>query len=118
MSRQRVDALKKLEDTLQVTLTDRALLREALTHSSYANERRHQRHNERLEFLGDAVVGLVVSHMLFSQYPSSREGALARTKANLVSSATMAQIGRELGLEQLILLGRGELRSGGRGRDS
>lgn len=118
LSRQREKDLRQLEATLQVRFSHLELLDEALTHSSYANENRGRRHNERLEFLGDAVVGLVISHMLFTRYPSAPEGELARAKANLVSAAAMAKLGRGLRLERLILLGRGEQRSGGRGRDS
>lgn len=118
ISRQREEALKALEATLEVSFENRALLDEALTHSSYANERRGHPYNERLEFLGDAVVGLVVSDMLFTSYPQFPEGELARAKANLVSASSMARIGRDLRLEELILLGRGEQRSGGRGRDT
>lgn len=114
----REGALKELAKKLQITFDNLALLDEALTHSSYANERRCGSHNERLEFLGDAVVGLVISHLLYTRYPSEREGVLARTKANLVSSTTMAEVGRELGIGALLRLGRGEERSGGRDRDS
>lgn len=118
LDRRRESALQELESKLQVRFENLALLDEALTHSSYANERRHRNHNERLEFLGDAVVGLVISHLLYSRYPSEREGVLARMKASLVSSATMAEIGRELGLGPLLRLGKGEERSGGRERES
>lgn len=118
LDRRRESALRELEARLRVNFKNLALLDEALTHSSFANERPRRSHNERLEFLGDAVVGLVVSHLLYARYPGAREGVMARTKARLVSSETMARIGRDLGLGPLLLLGKGEERSGGRTRES
>lgn len=118
MSPEREKALRRLEARLGVVFNALSLLDEALTHASYANERRGHLHNERLEFLGDAVVGAIVCHLLYAAYPSAPEGELARAKANLVSAGVMAEIGRELGLEELILLGRGERKSTGRGRDT
>lgn len=117
-SRRREKELRTLEATLGVSFENISLLHEALTHSSYANEAGGAPYNERLEFLGDAVVGLVVSEMLFAKYPDWPEGDLTRTKASVVSSPAMSGIGRQLKLGELILLGRGEQRSEGRGRDS
>ena len=95
------------------------LLRLALTHSSWANEHgAGQEHNERLEFLGDAVLELCVSQKLFSSIPGAREGELTRLRSELVSTESLAQRAREQGLDKRLLLGRGEERQGGRERDT
>lgn len=95
---------------------DQGLLRTALTHRSYANEnaRLGGSNNERLEFLGDAVLGLVVSKLLCDAFPSASEGELTRRRADIVCESTLATIAEELQLGQSLLLGRGEERSGGR----
>ena len=92
------------------------LLRDALTHRSYANERPKlaPRDNERLEFLGDAVAGFVVSGMLWERFPEAPEGELTRRRADLVCEASLADIARDLGIGEALRLGRGEERSGGR----
>ena len=97
-----------------------ALLEEALTHSSLVNEKRSAspQHNERLEFLGDAVLSLVISEYLASVLPQSSEGALSKLKAQLVSEASLAQVARRFGLGEHLKLGRGEDRSKGREKDS
>jgi ribonuclease-3 len=98
---------------------DTALLEEALTHSSYAHESgRSGRYNERLEFLGDAVVGLVVAEALFARHPDWDEGRLTRARAAVVSQPTLAEAGRRLGLGELLRLGRGEEQTGGRDKPS
>ena len=95
------------------------LLALALTHSSWANERHMgEAHNERLEFLGDAVLELCVSTELFRRFPIAREGDLTRLRAHLVSTAGLAQCARELGLDAHIRLGKGEEQQGGRKRDA
>ena len=95
------------------------LLELALTHSSWANERgAGEAHNERLEFLGDAVLELCVSTELFRRFPEVREGELTRLRAHLVSTAGLAQRARELGLDAHLRLGRGEEQQGGRTRDA
>lgn len=95
------------------------LLRLALTHSSWANEHgAGQEHNERLEFLGDAVLELCVSQKLFSSIPGAREGELTRLRSELVSTESLAQRAREQGLDKMLLLGKGEDRQGGRARDT
>ncbi|HEX5660993.1 MAG TPA: ribonuclease III [Polyangiales bacterium] len=95
---------------------DAGLLHEALTHRSYANE--HPEHaprdNERLEFLGDAVLTLSASTLLWERFPEATEGELTRRRADLVCEASLAAIGRSLGLGRSLRLGRGENRSGGR----
>lgn len=91
----------------------------ALTHSSFANEHGAAlESNERLEFLGDAVLELAVSECLFGLYPNAHEGQLTRIRSRLVKEKTLAGLARDLGLSQAILLGRGEESQGGRDRDS
>jgi len=89
----------------------------ALTHSSYAYEN-HADHNERLEFLGDSVLNLAVAHLLFTQLSQLPEGDLSRVRANLVKQDTLQALALQIGLPEVIRLGEGELRSGGRKRPS
>ena len=93
------------------------ILLTALTHSSYANEQSRP-HNERLEFLGDAVLELVVSAELYDRYRDAPEGVLTKMRARLVSLPSLAAMARELGLEHCLFLGKGEESQGGRLRDS
>jgi ribonuclease III len=97
---------------------DEALLENALTHSSYLHEHPEEaaRDFERLEFLGDAVVDLVVGEELFRRFPDATEGELTALRAALVSSAALAEVGRRLGLPDRARLGRGEEETGGRSR--
>jgi ribonuclease-3 len=97
---------------------DEGLLALALTHRSWCAENDAAAHNERLEFLGDAVLGLVVTDHIFSGYPDMPEGQLAKVRAAVVNAATLAGIARELGLGDGLLLGRGEALSGGRDKQS
>lgn len=98
---------------------DGRLLREALTHSSFAHEQGTATpHNERLEFLGDAVVGLVVAEALYQEHPDWDEGRLTQTRAAIVCEATLARAARQLGLGSELALGRGEERTGGREKPS
>ena len=94
------------------------LLKTALCHSSYANENKGMTHNERLEFLGDAVLELCSSHFLFRHFPDEAEGALSRHRAAIVCEASLAVCARRIGLDRELLLGRGEEKNGGRERDS
>ncbi|MCR4665801.1 MAG: ribonuclease III [Desulfovibrio sp.] len=117
-----------LEKALGYTFTDRGLLDLALTHTSWANEKaadhgqktRHEniRNNERLEFLGDAVLELCVSNILFHSFPSLREGSLTKIRSSLVSTTNFANMAKTLGINHLIKLGKGEELQGGRERDS
>jgi ribonuclease-3 len=109
-----------LQSSLGYRFQARALLEEALTHSSHVNEQKSAsaQHNERLEFLGDAVLSLVMSEYLASALPQSSEGALSKLKAQLVSEATLALVARRLELGEHLKLGRGEDRSKGREKDS
>lgn len=94
------------------------LLQQALTHSSYLNENPSaDASNERLEFLGDAVLGLVVARLLFERCPDAGEGELTRTRAEIVRGSTLARAASRVGLGQFLVLGRGEEAAGGRTRD-
>lgn len=112
--------LQELEKKAGYQFRNTELLKTALRHSSYVNEHRMNRLecNERLEFLGDAVLELVSSEHLFGQYPQMPEGELTRLRASLVCEPTLAFCARELGLGEYLSLGRGEEMTGGRHRDS
>jgi ribonuclease-3 len=107
-----------LEDLLEHRFDDRGLLETALVHASLANERGEGRGNERLEFLGDAVVGLVVAEMLYLTHPSWTEGELTRARAALVNKQALAGWARVLDLGRFIQLGRTERQSGGGEKDT
>lgn len=107
--------LNALETKLGHTFTNRALLEQALTHSSHARESHDQGpDNEQLEFVGDAVLGLVTSLELFRRFPEHQEGQLSKLKAHLVSTEHLVRAARRLGIGQYLRLGRGEEKSGGR----
>ncbi|MCI8514879.1 MAG: ribonuclease III [Lachnospiraceae bacterium] len=110
----------KFEETIGYHFEDARLMRLALTHSSYANEHMKGKleNNERLEFLGDAVLEIVSSDFLFHAFPEDPEGKLTRRRASLVCEPTLAICARELGLGDHLLLGKGEDATGGRKRDS
>ena len=110
--------LKAFQRRIGVRFRSRALLEVALTHRSYANEHGLDEHYERLEFLGDAVVGLVASEWLFSEHPDMPEGGMSELKAYLVSGTVLAGRATELGLGEVLRLGIGEERSGGRSKPS
>ena len=112
--------LKDLEKLCGCTFPDRELLQQAMIHTSYANEKNtgHAGSNERLEFLGDAVLELVTSEFLWENYPDMPEGDLTRLRASLVCEPTLAMDAREIGLPPFLLLGKGEEQTGGRQRDS
>ncbi|MBO2520275.1 MAG: ribonuclease III [Firmicutes bacterium] len=98
---------------------DESLLERALTHSSYAHEEgRAREDNERLEFMGDAVVQLAVTERLYQQFPDRREGELAKMRASVVCAESLAEAARRLCLGEHLLLGKGEEQSGGRERVS
>lgn len=108
-----------LEQQIGYVFDDRELLKRALSHRSYANERGDDvDDNEVLEFLGDAVLGLIVSDLLCSRYPHLREGEMSKLKSFLVSAETLAQLAEGLGLGRFILLGRGEEKTAGREKNS
>src|SRR5258708_6379378 len=109
--------LSKLEERLGVRFKKVALLERALTHRSAASENALDS-NERLEFLGDSVVGVIVCENLFLLFPSSSEGNLAKSKAYIVSEASLADAAQALGLEAFVQMSAGEAASGGRRRRS
>lgn len=105
---------------LDYTFRDEALLVQALTHTSYSNEHPSQGtgHNERLEFLGDAVLDFVISDQLMLRHPDLPEGDLTRMRASLVSEPALAMIARNIHLGRFLRMGKGERRSGGEEKDS
>ncbi len=111
---------KTLEKTLAYRFINTHLLEEALRHRSYVNEHPQSvgTDNERLEFLGDAVLNLVVSHILMLRYPDMTEGDLSRTRAHLVNEAHLSQVARSFNLGSYIQLGRGESQTGGHDKPS
>lgn len=110
----------ELEEIIGYQFSDKELITKALTHSSYINDRKMDKKmcNERLEFLGDAVLELISSEFLFESYPDKAEGELTKLRASLVSEKPLAAVAREIGLGEFLFLGRGEERNGGRDRDS
>lgn len=112
--------MKRLEEILGYTFTDKSLLENALTHSSYANENRSGRavSNERLEFLGDSVLGMITAEYLYRTHPDLPEGELTRTRAALVCEGSLHEVAKVWGLGQHLRLGRGEEGGGGRERAS
>lgn len=108
----------ELEHKLGATLRDRVLWEHALTHRSFAYERGGLPTNERLEFLGDAVLGIVVTDALYKEFPSQPEGDLAKMRAALVNMTVLADVAREIGLGTQVKLGRGEEMTGGRDKSS
>ena len=107
---------RELEKRLGYRFTNKSLLLCALTHRSYVFEREDMelRHNESLEFLGDAVLGFLVSARVFKRYPELSEGELSKIKAHLVSAANLAKLAETIGLGDFILMSRGEEKTGGR----
>jgi ribonuclease-3 len=112
--------LDDLGPRLGIDLHDPSAIRQAFVHSSYFNENPHAAagHNERLEFLGDAVIGLVVSRLLYERYPDEDEGFLTTRRAALVNRDALAGLALDLGLDRYLLLGRGEAEAGGASRPS
>ena len=112
--------LKDLETVIGYKFHNIALLQNALTHSSYANERWHNSllSNERLEFLGDSVLGMLVAEYLYRNFPNRPEGELTRMRADMVCEQTLAAAANRIGLGQHLLLGHGEEQGGGRTRNS
>ncbi len=109
-----------VESYLQYEFSNRELLHEALRHSSYVNElaQENLQDNERLEFLGDAVLNLIVGHILMRRYPDVKEGELSRMRANLVNESQLAEMARSFGLGNYVQLGKGEIQTQGREKNS
>ena len=112
--------MKDLEAAIGYQFQDITLLQNALTHSSYANERWHDslKSNERLEFLGDSILGMVVADYLYSHFPNRPEGELTRMRADMVCETSLAAVADKVELGKHLLLGHGEERFGGRTRAS
>ena len=112
--------IKDLETAIGYQFRNIQLLQNALTHSSYANERWHNSllSNERLEFLGDSVLGMLVAEYLYHNFPDRPEGELTRMRADMVCEKTLAAAANRIGIGEHLLLGHGEDRLGGRNRES
>ncbi|MBE6921174.1 MAG: ribonuclease III [Ruminococcaceae bacterium] len=112
--------MNELEKAIGYQFRNITLLQNALSHSSYANERWHDslKSNERLEFLGDSVLGMVVAEHLYRTFPDRPEGELTRMRADMVCERTLAKVANGLELGKHLLLGKGEEQGGGRGRES
>lgn len=114
-----VDDISRLQKSLHITFRNLGLLQQALIHRSYLNEAANlpqSASNERMEFLGDAVLGFVVAEELYRRFPDLPEGRLTEMRAHLVRGATLARIGAQLTLGDFLVLGRGEEQTGGRVR--
>ena len=112
--------IKDLETAIGYRFRNITLLQNALAHSSYANERWHDglKSNERLEFLGDSILGMVVAEYLYEKYPNRPEGELSRMRADMVCESSLAEIAERISLGKHLLLGNGEEQGGGRTRPS
>ena len=112
--------IKDLETAIGYRFRNITLLQNALAHSSYANERWHNSlmSNERLEFLGDSVLGMLVAEYLYSNFPDRPEGELTKMRADMVCEGALARIAQRIGIGEHLLLGKGEEQSGGRSRNS
>lgn len=112
--------VEALEHKLGLAFNNKYLLILAFTHRSWVNENKERlkEHNERLEFLGDSVLGLVMSEYLYTQYPSAKEGDLSYLRSRLVDAATCCQCLVHLEVESFLLLGKGEMMNAGKGRES
>ncbi|MBF1211729.1 MAG: ribonuclease III [Granulicatella sp.] len=107
---------KILKEKFDISFNNKALLMEAMTHSSYANEHKEMKgiYNERIEFLGDAVLELTISDWLFRQFPHFQEGQLTKLRAQIVCEDSLSLLAKECSLNKYLLLGKGETLSGGR----
>lgn len=115
-----IGSITEFEQIINYRFKNSTLIRQALTHSSYANEKRMSKlfNNERPEFLGDAVLELVSSEFLYHEYPDMHEGELTKLRASIVCEPTLALCAKEIKLGNFILLGKGEDATGGRERSS
>lgn len=110
--------ISKFEDIIKYKFKNKKFILEALTHSSYSNENKSYLFNERLEFLGDSVLGIVISDYLFQKEQDLPEGELTKLRANIVCEESLSDVAKEINLGSHILLGRGEEATGGRDRIS
>ncbi len=116
-SEQLMNPMERLETAIGYRFTDKALLRRAMTHSSHSNETGDKNHhllcNERLEFLGDSVLSIVVSRYLYTAYPQEGEGVLTNMRKDVVCAEALARYARSIGIGDCLLLGKGEAQTGG-----
>lgn len=114
--------MDKLEKNIGYKFNNRSYLMEALTHSSFANEQKDRhvtaRSNERMEFLGDAVVSIISAKFLFEKFPDMDEGELSKLRSSLVCTGSLSEFARRIHLGDYLFLGRGEINTGGADRDS
>ena len=119
---QSMNPMERLEAAIGYRFTDKALLRRAMTHSSHSNETGERNHhllcNERLEFLGDSVLSIVVSRYLFTAYPQEGEGILTNMRKDVVCAEALARYARRIGISDCLYLGNGEELSGGRDKEN
>ena len=122
ITRERTAAFARLEAAIGYNFKDRTLLRRAMTHSSHSNETGERNHhllcNERLEFLGDSVLSIVVSQYLFTTYPQEGEGTLTNMRKDVVCAEALARYARRIGTSDCLYLGNGEELSGGREKEN
>ncbi|MEF9952922.1 MAG: ribonuclease III domain-containing protein, partial [Clostridium sp.] len=116
----RTQEIKEFQSIIGVEFENTSLLDKALTHSSFANQfsLKYDDHNERLEFLGDSILSMVVSEYLYKRYKNKQEGKLTRIRAAVVCEPSLADISRSLKVNKYIRIGKGEELSGGREKDS
>lgn len=112
------DIIKAASKSIGYKFKDKQLLLEALTHKSYANEKRLNYNNERLEYLGDSIIDFAIAYILFQKYRSSNEGLLSQFRAALVNEKELSKIARKIKLNEYIILGKGERLSSGNDKDS
>lgn len=111
--------MEKLQTNLKYTFKNKELLKNALTHSSYANEKKGRAtSNERLEFLGDSVLSIIVAEYLYENFPDLPEGRLTKLRASLVCEKTLCEFSKRLGIGKVLFLGKGETANGGNSRPS
>lgn len=118
ITKQRKEELLQFLDTLKLYPDSVTLINQAFIHKSFSNEKDCGKDYERLEFLGDSLIGFVVSYSLYRRHPNLAEGSLSKLKSVIVSRVYLAQIARELGFGEYVLLSRGEENTGGRERDT
>ncbi|TDT61607.1 ribonuclease III [Fonticella tunisiensis] len=120
MNIERKNQLLKFQERLGINFENLYILNTALTHSSYAHQYnlKYNDHNERLEFLGDSVLSVIVSEYLYRKYKNKQEGKLSRIRAGVVCEGSLAEVARKLEINKYILIGKGEELSGGRDKDS
>ena len=118
INRKAVYNISKFEETINYTFENKSYILEALTHSSYSNENKNYKFNERLEFLGDSVLSIIVSDYLFKTEKELPEGELTKLRANIVCEESLSEVASQINLGNFLLLGKGEEATGGRERIS